>query len=74
MSNYPIPTKNVDAAMRAHSNLNIFGAIESLLTSGALSGCESQATKRIVVICQKEMQRQLKLIDRAVENINKGQP
>jgi len=67
---YPIPCKDVDAAMRARSHLNIFAAIVAILEGGTISGDIAAKTK-IIKICKIEQQRQLKLMDKAVAAANK---
>lgn len=47
----------------AHTNLNIFSAIQSILEGGHIYGDTNKAAGRIIQICNKEMQRQLKLMD-----------
>lgn len=68
---YPIPAKDVDAAMTAKSNLNIFAALVAILEGGTLSGGDNAAKRRITAICHKEQQRQLKIMDKAVAAVNK---
>lgn len=67
---YPIPSKNMMDAMEAHKHLNIFAAVEALLTGGTISG-DNPAAKTIIAICRAEIQRQLKLTDKAVAAANK---
>jgi hypothetical protein len=62
---YPIPSPAMKSAMNAHSNLNIFCAVEALLEGGTVSGSNATAAK-IISLCKKECQRQLRLIDKAV--------
>jgi len=73
MADYPIPSKAVEAAMKASSNLNIFGGVKALLEGGTISG-ECAAQRKIIAICNAEMQRQLRLIDKAVAQANKDAP
>ena len=68
---YPIPAKDVDTAMTAKSNLNIFGAVVALLEGGTVSGGDNAAKRKIIEICHKEQQRQLKIMDKAVAAVNK---
>lgn len=63
---------SVKKAVYAYSNLNTFGVIASILENGHLSGPQSQSAERILAICQKEMQRQLKLYDAALDQIEKA--
>jgi len=67
---YPIPSKDVDAAMRAKSHLIIFGAIVAVLEGGTISG-DNAAKNKIIKICHAEQQRQLKRMNRAVAAIKK---
>jgi hypothetical protein len=73
MASYPVPTKTVEAAMNAKSTLNIFAGIEALLEGGVISG-ENAAARKIIFICKTEAQRQLRLMDKAVGQINKDVP
>lgn len=56
--------KYVGFAMDAHTNLNVFSAIEDMLT--IVSG-DNKSASRIIKICRAEQQRQLKLMDCAVD-------
>lgn len=67
---YPTPSKDVDAAMRAKSHLNIFAAIAAILECGTIYG-DNSAKSKIIKICHAEQQRQLKLMDKAVDAVNK---
>lgn len=66
MKSYPIPGKAMDDAMRAHTNLTVYGAIVAILEGGTLSGNVGGTPARIIAMCQKEQQRQLTLMDKAV--------
>lgn len=68
---YPVPKKSVDAAMRAKSDLNIFAAIVAILEGGTVSG-GNVAASRIIKMCEAEQQRQLRIMDKAVADTNKG--
>lgn len=57
------------AAMNADKDLNIFGAIIAILEGGTISGSNA-AAKKIVDVCHKEMQRQLRILDKAVAAVN----
>lgn len=70
MADYPIPDKHTKAAMDAHANLNIFASIAAILEGGVIYGGENAAAKKIIGICNKEQQRQLRLQDKAVAAIN----
>lgn len=65
MSAYPVPSKAVDAAMCAKSDLNIFAAIDVMLEGGTVCGHNATASK-IIKLCRAECQRQLRLMDKAV--------
>lgn len=67
---YPTPSKAVDAAMRARSDLNIFAGIVAILEGGTISGGSAAAAK-IIKICKAEQQRQLRIMDRAVAETNR---
>lgn len=59
----------VQIAARAHSNLNAFAIIRDMLESGAIysnSRTAQTSVMRIVRICDDEIQRQLRLYDKAV--------
>lgn len=58
-------SKKIDEALHAHTNLNLFGAIVTLLEGGHLYGGNNAAAKRIRAICLKEQQRQLRILDKA---------
>lgn len=66
MTDYPIPSKNMKAAMSAHTNLHIFGAVIAIIEGGTLSSYSGTAPARIIAICHKEQQRLLKAMDKAV--------
>lgn len=72
MADYPIPSKSMQAAMEAKTNLHIFGAVVALLEGGTLSGYTGNAHARIIKICQDEQQRLLKQMDKAVATAQKG--
>ena len=67
---HPVPSKPVAAAMSARSDLNVFAAIAAILEGGTISGSNTAAAK-IIKICHVEQQRQLRLMDDAIEKINK---
>jgi hypothetical protein len=62
---YPVPSTAMKAAMDAHSDLNIFAAIEAILEGGTIHGSNATAAK-IIGLCRTECQRQLRLMDKAV--------
>ncbi|VVD74224.1 hypothetical protein PHO31112_00746 [Pandoraea horticolens] len=50
--------------VHAHSDLNIFGAIVGVLENGTIHRNDSySAAQRIIAICNKEMQRLVKIYD-----------
>lgn len=75
MSKKRTVTTLVKDAAEAHSNLNLFASIVSLLEGGHLySNCSASATaaERIILICHIEEQRQLRMYDRAVAMIGRA--
>jgi len=72
MADYPVPTKRIEEAMCAKTNLHVFGTLIAILEGGTLSKYSGNAPQRIIAICHKEQQRQLKLMDKAVEAVNKN--
>lgn len=64
--------KHVEEAMNAQTNLAVFGAVQSILESGAIHGPTPAAAARIIKICLAEQQRQLRIMDRALEKAEKG--
>jgi hypothetical protein len=54
----------------ARSNLITFGAVIAILESGCVYG-PNTAADRIIKLCQSEMQRQLRIMDK---NLDKVQP
>lgn len=68
MSLYPetITSKAAQAAMEAHTNINLLGAIMALCESSLGYGSRMHVIEgRIVRLCQKESQVQLALMDKA---------
>lgn len=58
---------HIRAAAEAHTNLNVFASIVSILEGGHLYGATSDRTaQRIIEICQAEERRCLARYDRAV--------
>lgn len=54
-------------AAEAHTNLNVFASIVSVLEGGHLYGCYSDRTaQRVIDICQAEQSRCLARYDKAV--------
>jgi hypothetical protein len=55
------------AAMIAHTHLNIFATIVTILEGGVIygSGSADKAKIKIIAICKAEQQRQLTLMDKA---------
>ncbi|MET4197316.1 chorismate mutase [Bradyrhizobium sp. LA8.1] len=57
----------------AHTNLNVFASIVSVLEGGHLYGCHSDRTvQRIIEICKAEQYRCLKRFDRARIALSNG--
>lgn len=54
----------VRRAAEAHTNLNTFGTIQTIVEGGHLYRVGSTAANRINKICEDEMQKQLRLYDR----------
>lgn len=69
---YPIPSKQMAAAMHAHTNLTVFATVVAILEGGTLSGYSGTAAARIIRICHQEQQRQLKIMDKAVASAQSG--
>lgn len=63
--------KHMEDAARAHSNLSTFAAVEALLEGGVVYG-DVPAARRIIEICKKEAQRQLRLYDAAIAAAHKA--
>lgn len=61
-------------AARAHTNLNTFGNIVSILEGGSVYGHGSASTtaSKIIVLCKSEMNKQLRIYDRHIAAIAKG--
>jgi hypothetical protein len=60
-------TDNAEKMARAHTNLNIWHAIITLLESGTLynSGApDSNAAERVIKICKAETAKELRIYDR----------
>jgi len=55
----------LQAACRAHNNLNIFAAVIALMESGLLYSESYPMADRLVQLCKKEQQKCLKLYDAA---------
>lgn len=53
----------VNEAARAHTNLNVFTIVKSIMESGAVYGYNRTA-ENISRLCDAEVQRQLRLYDR----------
>ena len=58
--------RNIKDAVEAMVNLNQFAAIQAMAEHGLVRG-NIAAAKKINEICKKEMQRQLKIYDKAME-------
>ena len=66
--------KNLDAALRAHTNLNTFAAIVAMLEGGTvystgINGSQDKTASRIIRLCHQEQQRQLRKLDAATAKI-----
>lgn len=64
--------KSIKEAADAHSDLNIFAAVEALMESSLVSSACFPTEARIVKICQAEIQKCLSRYDRAVEKAGGG--
>ena len=65
--------KHIKDAMAEHTNLTVFAAVVATLEGVTIRGHQADRTaQRIIAICQKEQQRQLKFMDAAVEKAEKG--
>lgn len=72
MSAYAIPSKAMQAAMDAHTNLTVYEAVVAILEGGTLSGNVGGTPSRIIAMCRREQQRQLKLMDKATADANRA--
>jgi hypothetical protein len=70
MSNNLNRHKHIQAAMDAQTTLAVFAAVAAILESGAIHGKEPAAVRKIIKICQDEQQRQLSIMDEAMEYAN----
>ncbi|MCB8880071.1 hypothetical protein ACELLULO517_07480 [Acidisoma cellulosilytica] len=66
----------INEAARAHSNLNTFASIVTILEGGHIYGLEKSQTaqktaQKIIDICKREQQFQLRAYDAAVHAANK---
>lgn len=52
-------------AARAHTNLNTFASIVSILEGGHVYGGENKAASKIIAICKEEQTRWLREYDKA---------
>lgn len=59
-------TYHIAEAARAHSTLNTFSVVVSILEGGHVYGGYNATASRVIKMCQKEMQRQLRLYDKHV--------
>lgn len=61
--------QHIKAASQAHAHLNVFASVVGALENGTISGGGSadKTAMKIVKLCKEEMQKQLKLMDAAVE-------
>jgi hypothetical protein len=63
-------TEAVEEAAAALVNLTIFAAVEALLEGGTVTMSAHRATTKILVVCQKERIRQLRLHDMAMKAVH----
>ena len=59
-------------AARAHTNLNTFASVVSILEGGHLYGRENKAASRIIAICKTEQARWLRAYDKAKAEAEKA--
>jgi hypothetical protein len=59
-------------ASHAHSNLNVFHIVKTILESGAIyeSRTAESTADKIVELCEKEMKRQVANHDRALRKVD----
>jgi hypothetical protein len=62
----------IKEAAEAHTNLNLFAAIQALLENGLVYGGENAAAAKIIAICRKEQNRQLAIYDAASAVLQQG--
>ena len=66
--------KAIEEAARAHSNLNTFASIVTILEGGHLYGWQTQAAEgKIIKICCAEQQKWLARYDRAVVKASRNE-
>lgn len=56
-------------AAEAHTNLNIYAAVQALMEGSLIYGGRHSASLKIIAICKKEQQRELRLYDAALARI-----
>ncbi|MBI2724623.1 MAG: hypothetical protein HYX42_00070 [Polaromonas sp.] len=62
----------ITRAAEAHTNLNLFGVVQSILEGGHLyGGASGPAAQKIIAICKAEMRKHLIAYDKAVEDSTK---
>lgn len=59
--------KYIAEAVNAHTNLNLFAAVQALLESGLRYGESIKAETQIIAICKKEIGKQLNIYDAAMK-------
>lgn len=63
----------IKEAAQAHTNLNVFASVVSILEGGHLYGCYSdRAAQRIIDICKAEQDKCLARYDHAVAVVTNG--
>jgi len=64
------------AAAEAHTNLNIFAAVVSLMDGGHVYGpsadSAAQTARKIVQLCKAEQRKQLLIYDKNIAAVKKG--
>jgi hypothetical protein len=69
----PKKSDHLKEAAEAHTNLNVFASIVSILEGGHLYGCHSDGTaQRIIEICKAEQSKCLARYDRARAAVPNG--
>ena len=67
-------SKRIKEAATAHTDLNIFAAVQALMERSLLSTESHADEQHIVAICLRAQQKCLKRYDRAVAKLAKGRP
>lgn len=60
---------HINEACKARAHLHVFDSVVGALESGSISGCGSaeKTAQKIIKLCKVEMQKQLVLMDKAIE-------